>query len=91
MNLVLDIDAMWDDPHLAATGFFRVAHHPTEGAYWTVDMPVRFSRTPSELTRHAPRLGEQSVEVLREAGHGDAEIETMIREGVTVGETTSGA
>jgi crotonobetainyl-CoA:carnitine CoA-transferase CaiB-like acyl-CoA transferase len=32
----------------------------------------------------APKLGEQSVEILREIGYGDAEIDAMVAGGVTV-------
>jgi crotonobetainyl-CoA:carnitine CoA-transferase CaiB-like acyl-CoA transferase len=32
----------------------------------------------------APKLGQQSVEVLREIGYGDAEIDALIAEGATL-------
>jgi crotonobetainyl-CoA:carnitine CoA-transferase CaiB-like acyl-CoA transferase len=35
------------------------------------------------VSRPAPRLGEHSIEVLREAGYTDAEIDVMIAAGVT--------
>jgi crotonobetainyl-CoA:carnitine CoA-transferase CaiB-like acyl-CoA transferase len=55
------------------------------------DNPIGFSRTPGAIRRLAPRLGEHSVELLREAGYGDDEIARMIEAGATVdGRSVSG-
>ncbi|GFN29637.1 CoA transferase [Achromobacter denitrificans] len=48
-------EALFDDPHLRATGFFQRVEHPTEGPLMAAGIPVRFSRTPGELGRPAPR------------------------------------
>ncbi|WP_445623184.1 CoA transferase [Lactiplantibacillus plantarum] len=48
-------EALFDDPHLAATGFFQRVEHPTEGALTATAIPVRFSRTPGSIRRLAPR------------------------------------
>jgi crotonobetainyl-CoA:carnitine CoA-transferase CaiB-like acyl-CoA transferase len=80
---VLDLNDLWDDPHLSATRFFEVATHPTEGDYCTIGMPVRFSATPSAITRHAPRVGQHNRDILREARYTDDEIDRMIATGVT--------
>ena len=36
------------------------------------------------INGHPPRIGEQSVELLREAGYGDEAIERMLERGVTL-------
>ena len=77
------VDDVIDDPHLAQAGFFEMTDHPTEGRVRLMATPSAWSATPPEKLRPAPRLGEHSAEVLREAGYGDAEIETMIASGVT--------
>ncbi len=74
---VLTLDALKDDPHVVATGFMDVAEHPTEGAYRHVRSPLRFAATPYELRHHAPRPGEHTAEVLREAGLSDAEVDRL--------------
>lgn len=48
-------EALFDDPHLQATGFFKTMQHPTEGAVTATAIPVRFSRTPGAIRRLAPR------------------------------------
>ena len=70
-----------DDPHLAGSGFFEPREHPSEEAYVTLRHPVRFSRCGIPFRRHAPRLGEDSREVLAEAGIGDEELARLEAEG----------
>ncbi len=50
------IEDLLDDPHLAATGFFKAMDHSTEGPLLATRPPVRFSRTPCGATRPAPPL-----------------------------------
>ncbi|MCG7361278.1 CoA transferase [Roseomonas sp. ACRSG] len=52
---VNSLDALFEDPHLKATGFFRHVEHPTEGRLVATAPPVRFSRTPATIRRPAPR------------------------------------
>ncbi len=60
------------DPHLRATGFWHESEHPTEGRLIQAGLPVRFSRTPAEIRRHPPGLGEHTAEILAEAQAGRA-------------------
>ncbi len=73
-----------DDPHLAATGFWRWLDHPSEGRIRAMDPPVRFSKSPGDIGRPAPRLGEHGVEILREAGIEPAGIDAMLASGALV-------
>ena len=77
------LDDLLDDPHHAATGFFKVMEHPTEGAIREMDIPTTWSKSQPEIRRHAPQLGQHSTEVLREAGYSEAEIQTLVTTGVT--------
>ena len=71
------LEDLFDDPHLKATGFFIDREHPTEGPIKTFKSPLDFEKTPVEFRRHAPRIGEDGPEVLREAGLSDADIATL--------------
>jgi crotonobetainyl-CoA:carnitine CoA-transferase CaiB-like acyl-CoA transferase len=77
------VESLLEDEHLTATGFFATVEHPSEGRIRTMAVPSRWSASPTGEPRPAPRLGEHSVEVLREAGYGNIEIEAMLTEGVT--------
>jgi crotonobetainyl-CoA:carnitine CoA-transferase CaiB-like acyl-CoA transferase len=70
------------DPHLEEVGFFRHVEHPSEGPTINMRNPVRLSGKPLETERLAPRLGEHTVEVLREHGVDPARIEALIERGV---------
>jgi crotonobetainyl-CoA:carnitine CoA-transferase CaiB-like acyl-CoA transferase len=78
------LDEVLADPQLAASGFFKRATHPTEGEILYTDLPVRFGGSPTAPARLQPRLGEHSIEVLREAGFGDNEIEALVASGATL-------
>jgi crotonobetainyl-CoA:carnitine CoA-transferase CaiB-like acyl-CoA transferase len=78
MNTLADIVA---DPHLAATGYFRTVEHPSEGRIRSMAVPSEWSESKPEYRRHAPRLGEHTAEVLREAGLDDARIDALLQEG----------
>ena len=80
-----DLDALIDDPHLAAVGFFQSIDHPTEGRIRVVGIPSRWSRSRLAITRHPPGLGEHTVEVLRDIGLGAAAIERLAAEGAIGG------
>lgn len=57
---------LFEDPHLLATGFFDTVEHPTEGAIRNMKFPVNFSKTPTEIRRHAPVLGEHNDDLFSE-------------------------
>jgi crotonobetainyl-CoA:carnitine CoA-transferase CaiB-like acyl-CoA transferase len=79
-----DLESILQDPHLASTGFFPVVDHPSEGKIRSMKTSARWSETPSEPSRLAPRLNEHGGEILKEAGFSDDEIATLVREGATL-------
>lgn len=60
------LDDLEEDPHLQAVGFFEQYLHPDLGYYKQMKPPVKFSKSPSNIRRHPPRLGEHTAEVLAE-------------------------
>ena len=56
--------------------------HPQAGPTRALGCPIHFSETPTQVTRHAPMLGEHSRELLKEYGYSDAEIDAFAADGV---------
>ncbi len=81
---VRTLEELLDDPHLRATGFFTEREHPTEGPITTFASPLDFEKTKVEFRRHAPGVGGDGEEVLREAGVSDKDIERLKNEGILI-------
>jgi crotonobetainyl-CoA:carnitine CoA-transferase CaiB-like acyl-CoA transferase len=58
--------------------------HPSEGPIRLTGIPSQWSESSPAITRHPPRLGEHSIEVLREVGLSEAEIEALRTDGATI-------
>jgi crotonobetainyl-CoA:carnitine CoA-transferase CaiB-like acyl-CoA transferase len=78
MNSLDDIVA---DPHLNAIGYLKLVDHPSEGRIRVLEVPSEWSESKPEYRRHAPRLGEHTREVLREAGLSDQKIDSLLETG----------
>jgi crotonobetainyl-CoA:carnitine CoA-transferase CaiB-like acyl-CoA transferase len=75
------LDTLIDDPHLADVDFIRKREHPTEGTILELRPANTLSGGAREDWLPAPHLGEQTGEILREAGFSADEIEAMVAEG----------
>lgn len=79
-----DLESIFEDPHLEAVGFFEIREHPSQGPVRVMAPPERFSRTPPNNSRLAPRLGEHTAEILREVGYGQDRIDDLVLRGICV-------
>ena len=80
---VNSLDDLLTDPHLESIGFWQTMEHPTEGPLRVAQPPLDYSDSPAAVRCLAPRLGQDTADVLRELGLADAEIERLDRDGVT--------
>ena len=65
------------DPQARVNGYLVDMDDPRVGRMTTMGLPLSLSRTPGELRRFAPRLGEQTDEILHELGLTSQEIEKL--------------
>jgi crotonobetainyl-CoA:carnitine CoA-transferase CaiB-like acyl-CoA transferase len=81
--IVNSLESLLHDPQLEATGFWQTMEHPTEGTMRLPGIPATYSKTPGAIRRLPPRLGEHSIDILREFGVDQAEIDTLLASGAT--------
>ena len=71
---VLTRQAMIQHPQIAASGIVVETDHPQAGRLRQARNAARFSVTSPEHRRGAPALGQDTTQILREAGYSDDEI-----------------
>ncbi len=70
------------DPQIAENQLIVESEHPAVGRIRQTRPAARFERTPAEIRRPAPTLGQHTDEVLSESGFSPDEIEKLRAEGV---------
>jgi crotonobetainyl-CoA:carnitine CoA-transferase CaiB-like acyl-CoA transferase len=71
-----------DHPQVLASEILLESDHPVAGRLRQARPAARYSTTPPELSRGAPRLGEHGDEILRELGLSRDEISDLRQRGV---------
>jgi crotonobetainyl-CoA:carnitine CoA-transferase CaiB-like acyl-CoA transferase len=75
-------EELFAEPHLAATGLFQPITHPTEGELAAVRSPFRALAAEREPDRPAPKIGENSRDVLSALGYPASEVDNLLARGV---------
>jgi crotonobetainyl-CoA:carnitine CoA-transferase CaiB-like acyl-CoA transferase len=82
MGAINTIDRVVEHPQVRARRAIVEHEHPVAGRIPATAPPFRMSRTPGDVSRPAPLLGQHTDDVLRELlGMADAEIERLRRAG----------
>lgn len=79
---IQSLSGVLSDPQLAARVAIGEYDSPHAGRYRAVRAPWRLASAGRGPDRPAPRLGSSTLEVLREAGVGDEELERVLADGV---------
>jgi len=71
---VYGIEEALADPHNRARGMVVELEHPDHGTIPQVGVAPKFSETPGQVRKLAPRPGEHTEEVLRDVGYSGEEV-----------------
>jgi crotonobetainyl-CoA:carnitine CoA-transferase CaiB-like acyl-CoA transferase len=79
-----NIKEVLENEQTEARNMLTEVPHQTLGKTKTIGAPVKFSRTPSEVRRGAPVLGQHTREILSEIGFNAKQIANMEWDGVVL-------
>jgi len=77
-------ESLLEDPHLADVGLVTEVEHPTEGRIRDVGVPNRWSDATRTDYRPPPKIGQHSVEILREIGYSEDQVGALVERAVIV-------
>ncbi|SAL00074.1 L-carnitine dehydratase/bile acid-inducible protein F [Caballeronia pedi] len=78
------LESLLEDPHLKDFGFFSETDHPAVGRIREMAVPSEWRDDTRRKHRHAPLLGENSREILREAGYDEAGVDALMSSGASL-------
>ncbi|MFN0120831.1 MAG: CaiB/BaiF CoA transferase family protein [Blastocatellia bacterium] len=81
---VNDYMTFLNDPQVTAMEMNPVVEHPLIGPLRTPGVPLHFEKTPGQIQRPAPLLGQHSEEILRELGMEAEQIAALREAGVVM-------
>jgi crotonobetainyl-CoA:carnitine CoA-transferase CaiB-like acyl-CoA transferase len=85
---VLEIEEALESELVRAREMVIEFEQPGAGTVKGLGMPVKLSRTPGEVRRGGPGLGEHTEEVLAEAGFSPQEIAALIEAGAVAAQSS---
>lgn len=82
ITLVKNIDEVFADPHVIANEMVVDMHDEKLGDYKQIGFPIKLSGTPGQFSKKYPELGENTDEILKQAGYSQEAIDNFRKTGV---------
>ncbi|MDK1024791.1 MAG: CoA transferase [Gammaproteobacteria bacterium] len=82
---VLNRKEMIEHPQVIASEIIVETEHPHAGKLRQARPAARFDKTPTEIRRGAPLLGEHNEDILIELGYSSEDLKELIKQGVISG------
>ncbi|MFX1503838.1 MAG: CaiB/BaiF CoA transferase family protein [Promethearchaeota archaeon] len=71
-----------EDPQIKARKMIVEMNHPKFGKIQNIASPIKYSRTPLEIKNIAPKLGQHTIEILKNLRYSDEDIRTFRKRGI---------
>jgi CoA:oxalate CoA-transferase len=82
-SVVCDVKDVCEDPHIRHREVLQEFYQPGAGYIQDTVGSVKFMKTPMQVHRPAPRVGEHTTEILRDIGFSEPEINRLMQERIT--------
>jgi crotonobetainyl-CoA:carnitine CoA-transferase CaiB-like acyl-CoA transferase len=71
----------FEDPQIKARNMIVELDHPKLGKVQNIASPIKYSRTPLSIRSLAPKVGQQTKEIMKWLGYNDNQIKDFKRKG----------
>lgn len=79
---IYSYDQTLNDHHIKAREMILEYEHPVGGMMKTLGFPAKFSKTPGQLLKPAPLLGQHNGEILTELGYSVESLKDLVEQKV---------
>jgi crotonobetainyl-CoA:carnitine CoA-transferase CaiB-like acyl-CoA transferase len=75
---IYELSELSSDPQVMLNGYITEVDHPTMGKTKMVGFPMKFNKTPAQVTKSAPIFGQHTEEVLMDLlGYSWTDLEKL--------------
>ncbi|WP_342821567.1 CaiB/BaiF CoA-transferase family protein [Desulfurococcus sp.] len=79
---VYEVDEVFEDPHIRSSGIVGVVEHSRLGQIKQLLYPALIDGERPKPRRAPPVLGEHTIEIMKELGYTEQQIQELVRRGV---------